>query len=277
VLLSLLSQGVAFNQTRLFLVLFSGTLIWQILLAFPAQYRYFNSRPAKIFGAPPRLFGRFRLPSLNNQQFLALGALLVFSLLVTMFGFLPRLFILIALISYLLYFNPILSLSSVRRKTNLIPMVMVVLLFAPGITAPINQGTSSLPLQLIKVLVALMYFSAGAQKLRQSGFKWADGTTLQAYLTDHYLWDDNKSALYVAQRPRLCAVLSWLVLFLELTFWIILLLPNLVIPYFLAGLAFHLAAALTMRVNYLKYLSPVYMVFVPEITQQVQHLLHCCT
>ena len=270
---SLISQGVAFNQTRLFVVLFCGTLGWQVLLAFPSQYRYFNSQPAKIFGPPPRLLGRFRLPSLKSSQFLALGSLLVFSLLLTMFGFLPRLFILVALASFLLYFNPILSLSSLRRKANLIPLVMVVLLLAPGLTAPIDQGTSPVPLQLIKTLVALMYFSAGIQKLRHSGLSWADGTHLQAYLAGHYLWDDNKSALYVAQRPRLCALLSGLVLFFELTFWIILFLPQLVIPYFMTGIAFHFASALTMRINYLKYLSPVYMVFVPEIIRQVLHAL----
>jgi len=273
VLPSLLSQGVAFNQTRLFLILFCGTFSWQILLAFPAQYRYFKSKPARIFGAPPRLLGRFRLPSLQRSQFLALGSILIFSLLVAMCGFLPRLFMLVALASYFLYFNPIFSLASVRRKTNLIPMVMVVLLLAPGITAPLDQATSHLPLQLIQALVALMYFSAGMQKLRHSGIKWANGTALQAYLADHYLWDDNRSALYVAQRTRLCALLSGLVVFFELTFWIVLLLPQLVIPYFLAGIAFHLGAARTMRINYLKYLSPVYMVFVPQIAQQVQHAL----
>ena len=128
------------------------------------------------------------------------------------------------------------------------------------------------PLILIKCAIALMYFSAGIQKLRRSGLKWCEGKSLQAYLLEHYLWGDTNSALQLARQPSVCMVLSSMLLLFELTFWLVLVFPWLTIVYVSAGIAFHLGTLLTMRINYLKYLSPVYMVFAIDVARQLGKL-----
>jgi len=269
---SLNLAGESLNRTRLFLILFCVVLSWQLLLAFAQQLRYFKTEPERIYGGAPRLLGRFALPSLTTGQFTALGGILLVSLLAAALNFAPRLALLTALLCYSLYFHPILSLAYVQRKTNLLPIVLVMLLFAPGIGAPLKEAAPLWPLWLIKVSVALMYFSAGLQKLRRGGLRWVDGRSLQAYLVQHYLWGDTRRALKLANQPRLCMLLSSILLLFELSFWVVLVFPRLTVFYLVAGIAFHLGTALTMRINYLKYLSPVYMVFVIDVAFQLSKL-----
>lgn len=264
--------GDTFNVTRIFLIFFCVVLMAQLLLAFGQQLRYFKTEPWKIYGAPPRLLGRFALPSLTARRFALLGIVLVVSLMGAALNFAPRISLFVALLCYFLYFNPILSLAYVQRKTNLAPIVLLVLMFAPAINAPLQAASPFWPLFLIKLTVALMYFSAGLQKLRRGGLKWCNGRSLQAYLFEHYLWADTQRALTLARRPRVCMALSSMLLLFELTFWVVLLLPQLTVVFLAAGIAFHIGTALTMRINYLKYLSPVYMVFVIDVARQLNKL-----
>ncbi len=53
-------------------------------------------------------------------------------------------------------------------------------------------------------------------------------------------------------------------LFFELSFGLILFFPVLTPFYVVGGLLFHLGTGLTMRIHYLTYLGPVYLVFVAE-------------
>lgn len=249
----------------MFLLLFCVTLAIQVILNFKTQLRYFNTDPTKIYGKPQKLFGKFQLPVLSRKTFISLGILFIISLLLAATNVFPRLFIIIALITYFPYFNSIMSLSFIQRKTNLLPFILFVLLFAPSITESLNQPAPTFPIILIKIAIAQMYFSAAIQKLLNSGLKWYDGRSLQAYLVEHYLWGDTKASLWLAQNQKLCVILSLLSLIFELTFWIIIFFPSLTYIYLAAGLSFHLGTLLTMRINYLKYLSPVYMVFVTDL------------
>jgi hypothetical protein len=254
-----------FNHTRMFLILFCLTLALQTLVNFRKQFRYFKTSPHRIYGKPIRLLGKFQLPALSDFQFILLGFLFSISLLLAAINIFPRFFIFLALLSYFPYFNSIMSLSFIQRKTNLIPIVLFVLLFAPSINGTLDNNTPQFPIILIKIAIAQMYFSAGLQKLRRTGLRWCNGESLQAYLIDHYLWGDTKLALILAKRKNLCMILSMLLLSFELTFWIIIPLPQLTYFYVAAALSFHLGTRLSMRINYLKYLTPVYMIFFTDL------------
>jgi hypothetical protein len=206
---------------------------------------------------------------LNSGQFILFGIILTASLVCAALSYSPRLFLAVALPSYFLYFNPIMSLAYVQRKTNLIPIVILVLLFAPGTGRPLTQETPVWPLWLIKIAVVQMYFSAAFQKLRHSGLRWCNGMSLRAYLMDHYLWGDSKLALELARLPAVCMALSSVILVFESTFFLILLWPQLTLIYVAVGIAFHVGILLAMRINYLKYLSPVYLVFLFDVLRQL--------
>ena len=127
------------NRPRIFLILFCVVLALQLLLAFGKQLRYFKSEPWRIYGPSAPLLGKYRLPSLTALQFALLGGVLVASLLTAALNLAPRGFILLALLCYFLYFNPIMSLAYIQRKTNLVPIVLLALIFAPAVGAPLAK------------------------------------------------------------------------------------------------------------------------------------------
>lgn len=266
-------QSENLNHTRMFLILFDLAVALQILMNFRHQLRYFETQPTRIYPHPIPLLGKFKIPILDRKQFIISGIILMLSLIIAAIGYYPRFFLLISLFSYFLYFNPIMSLSYIQRKTNLIPIVLLILLFSPSIDISLDKGAEVWSIILIKIVIAQMYFSAGLQKLRRAGFRWANGESLQAYFLDHYLWSDTGLALRLAKLPILCRLLSVSVLFFELTFWIIIFLPSLTYFYLLTAFLFHFGIMVSMRINYLKYLSPVYLVFLTDIAFKIKTAL----
>ncbi|HEY9177129.1 MAG TPA: hypothetical protein VIN07_05540 [Flavipsychrobacter sp.] len=177
----------------------------------------------------------------------------------------PKVFIAIALASYFFYFNPIVGLSYIQRKTNLVPFVLLILLVSPNTGKPLDASATEWELILVKLGLAQVYFSAGIQKLKNAGWKWADGSALQSSLMSNYLWSDSKPALLLAKKKSLCALFSTVTLLFELTFFVIIFVPWLTIFYILLALSFHLVILITMRINYLKYIIPVYTVFTTDL------------
>ena len=258
-------KPVAPNHVLMFTKLFCVTLVIQLLINFGAQLRYFKTQPSRVYGRPVKLLRKFQLPALSENQFILSGIVLILCLLFAAFGIFAREFLIIALICYFLYFNPIISLAYIQRKTNLLPLVLLVLIVSPALNGALDKPATSWEIILIKIAIAQMYFSAGIQKIRQSGLSFCDGRSLQAYLLENYLWSDRKIGLLLAKKRWLCSLLSMLTLLFELTFWVIIFLPQLTFVYLAIALFFHIGTLLTMRINYLKYLAPVYMVFFTDI------------
>jgi predicted DCC family thiol-disulfide oxidoreductase YuxK len=119
------------------------------------------------------------------------------------------------------------------------------------------------PLRLIGIIVCLVYFSAGYAKLKISGFSWADGQTLSYWIIqDYYVWNPSTDfPLMVAQQIPLLSIMQAFVLFVQVTFPIILLVPRLQWFYLPAGLGFHLGTYVLMSTHFL-WLWWNYMVFI---------------
>lgn len=253
------------NETGMFAKLFCAALAVQLLFNFRQQYRYFQTEPWKIYGRTQRLLGLLHLPALNQYQFLGSGLCMMMSLILVCIGFYPHIFIFIALVNYFLYFSQIISLAYVQRKTNLLPIVLLILLISPSLDKPLAAPSTDWELVLVKIALVQVYFSAGLQKLVRSGLRWGNGRNLQAYLIENYLWSDKKNALVLACRPTLCMVLSFLTLVFELTFWLVVFFPSLAFFYVAFAILFHTGTLITMRINYLKYMGPVYLVFFTDM------------
>ncbi len=256
---------IATNNVAVFAKLFCGVLAVVVLLNFKDQLAFFRSKPEYIYGKPIKLLGKFQMPCPTERQFIVLGLTFIISLLMVALGLYPKLFVTIALGSYFFYFNPITSLSYIQRKTNLVPLVLLVLLVSPNTGKPLNVPATEWELVLIKLCLAQVYFSAAVQKIKQAGWKWSGGTSLQSSLMNNYLWSDSRPALLLAQNKNLCALFSTVTLLFELTFVVAIFIPELTAFYVLLALSFHLVILITMRINYLKYLIPVYTVFITDL------------
>lgn len=261
------------NAAGMFARLFCAALAVQVLLNFGQQYRFYMSQPAKLYGNGHKLLGLISLPVLSRNQFLAAGGCLVICLLLVASGIYPRPAVFMALICCVLYFAQIMPLAYIQRKANLIPIVLLILLVSSSLNKPLSSTSTRWELTLVKLALAQIYFSAGLEKMRRSGFKWLNGAYLQAHLLENYLWTDRPAALAVASNLIVCAALSTFVLIFELTFAIVVFFPMLAFFYVGFALIFHVGTLITMRINYLKYLWPVYLVFFTNIAFHFKTIL----
>lgn len=159
----------------------------------------------------------------------------------------------------LIYFGHVRNFPTLRRKSNHIPIILFLLSICPALGSSICNWLWLLPVQC---LVVQAYFSSAICKLRNSGLSWCNGESLRVYLLENYLLQNTNRAMTLAQRPMLCAMASCAVLFWELSFPAVLVIPKLVPAYLLFGLAFHGATKILMRIDYLRYFGASYLSFV---------------
>lgn len=212
----------------------------------------------------PRLLGRWALPRLAAGPWLA-SVLMLVALLVAVGLGLPSAVALVAASALsLLHFAQLAGAPTVHRKANTIPVLLA--LFAasmvPGTADPAT--VSSAVRTTAKLLIAQIYFSAGLCKLRASGWRWADGVSLQRWLAYYHLRDGSALTLKLAASRGLCRLAAGLALGFELTFWLVIPFPVLEWVYLPAALCFHVATAWLLRINYWIYLGPAYLVFAAE-------------
>lgn len=269
----------------LFVSLFCAGLLLQTLIHFPEQLDFLTRRaafeaqlemtPSYLRQAP--LLGLASVPELGRLGFVLAGAVFGAGLLGATLGVRTRLLLVVALVMFFIYFGQILELGYVRRKTNLIPFILLILAMAPDlrrcgpsvwlarlrrIRQPDPSSTPVRPLTLVKFVLAWSYFSSGLSKIRNTGGSWASGDVLQASLAERALASDLPLALWLAGQPLLCQLASIVTLVFELGFWTVLLLPRFGPVYALAGLGFHTTIGLFMGIHYLTYWGLAYLVFI---------------
>ena len=227
-------------------------LIALLVVTQMGRHRVFLSTRGTLDHGAARVLDVLPLPRLRGPAFLVAGVVLVLSLICVGLQFAPRVAAGVSLAAYFLYFGQITDLEDVRRKTNAIPLVLVVL----GSSQPARE---SLSLLLIKVIAVQPYLSAGIEKLRKSGLQWADGIGLRTDLVEHHLWSDSPLALWLAHRLTLSRWFAGATLFIELTIWIVLLVPALGPVYAIAVLALHAGIWRALRINYLRYFAPIHL------------------
>jgi len=149
----------------------------------------------------------------------------------------------------------------VHRKSNLVPVILFVLAVAPGTDEGMARRSPPWPLLIVQAALAQSYLTSGFCKIREMGVRWAPGAQMQGILLFHHLYYDLKASVWLAERIWLCRVLSVLALTFELTFWTVLLVPEYGWVFLLAGLTFHLGTLGLMRIDYLTYQGPAFLVF----------------
>jgi hypothetical protein len=200
------------------------------------------------------------------------------------------------------------SYGFIAHDTTVPALVLVVLAACPGVTSlsvdawlrARGRGSANWtgraarvpvwPARAVLVLLALAYFASGYAKVREAGWEWANGTTLQAYLTDpqpapYLIADPNPSvtsfrdgiglesfayssgrpkqfAIELAEHRSVMAALSTVSLLWELTFPLVLVSRRLLFPYLAVGALFHLTVALALGLTSFYTYPLTYLMFV---------------
>lgn len=258
------------NLPAMALDVFALYLAAILILSIPVHLRYLHARPEGVYGPPPKILGRLRLPNLTLTQTMAAQATLIVALIgaIVLQGAATRACVLVALLAYFPAFAALSDLETNRRKTYLVPMILGILFLSPGIGGEASEPAPYWPIWLIKCAIVQVYVSGALQKLRNSGPKWAGGDQLQVYLAAIYMWEDTGRTRKLLERPRLCAVISAVVLAVQSTFWIILVIPQLTVVYLFLGAAFHVGTAITMKIYYVKYMAASYLLLALVVAYQ---------
>jgi hypothetical protein len=245
------------NDVRLFAVLLTGYLAGQMLISWRWQLGYF--RVSRTIEDPGRLLALVLLPTLTEWQFSIAGAAIIIGCVLGAAGL--RTGFALAAVGCLAYFSQIRLLDTVQRKVNLLPQLLVLLAITPASVGVRPAPADGWLMLTTKVLLALVYVSAGLMKLQTSGLRWADGRALQTFLLAADLRYDVPRARALATRRQVCAALSTAVLAFELLGWLLLFSRRGEFAFAAVGLALHAGMFVFLRVNYLKYLGPAYLVF----------------
>jgi hypothetical protein len=97
------------------------------------------------------------------------------------------------------------------------------------------SGTTDMvvwPLRVMQIVMALGYFCAGLCKLHRGGLEWLNGCTLQHYLLQDGVRWERPVGMWLAQQHELCVVMSYGAVFVELFFFVGVLIPR-IMPLFL--------------------------------------------
>ena len=124
------------------------------------------------------------------------------------------------------------------------------------------------PLLLVQNLFALVYLTAALRKLHTGGTAWLNGHTLQFYLYSDASRNGSAFGIWLAQQHALALVLSWVTLFWEGTFFLVLICPHLVWIYIPLGVALHLGMCLAKVACFYQFLA-LYIVFLPLFINSV--------
>jgi hypothetical protein len=246
------------NVVRLVFATYAAGVALSTMVSLRSQAEFYRTHAL----SPARICGLVRPPRLSQPVFCAVGLAFIFALLMAAAGIAPRYFAFLAVMLYFLYFSQILQLSYIGRKTNLIPIVLMILLCAPGVTAPLSAAQPIWPVLAAQGVVACVYVSAGLSKLRNTGLRWTSGIQLQAYMFANYLWRDSGLTWRIAKSRRLCAVASCGTLFIELFFPLAMVSRLLALFFMTAVIILHLSTHVTMGVNYLRYWWPNFLPFI---------------
>ena len=248
------------NTVRLFAAAYCAWIGLTVVFHHADQLRY--ARLTRTIESPPKLFGAWAIPRLPDPLFHLAGASFLICLALGTIGGISRIALAMAIPLYFIYFSQFISISYVVRKSNLIPQILLVLVFAPSLSEPWNVESPRWPLLFVQALLAQMYLSSAYCKLRNAGSRWMTGRQIQGVLLYHHLSYDLPLSCRIARMSWLCRTMSISAFAFESTFWIVLLVPCLGIAYAIVGITFHLATRRLMKIDYLTYQGPVYLVFV---------------
>jgi hypothetical protein len=268
------------NAVRLFQVLFCGGLVVQ---TFRLNYDQLEYRRLALGGGSPAhvmkrrgaggqalwpllghetwpVFGWFDL-RLSRKTFLYFFDALRLSLALATVGFYPRPMLACACVFYFGSFSQLVGLSYVRRKSNLFPFIFATLAAAPSVDAGWRAPVPLWPLYLVLVALCMQYFNAGLTKLRVSGWGWVTSEALQAHTLEECLFKPNPLGMWFSSQTTLCKLLAAFALFFELAYPLALVFPTAALLFGAMGAAFHYGVFKTMKVDFIRYFSPIYFVF----------------
>jgi hypothetical protein len=249
------------NEVRLLGILFCGYLALSALKNLPFMFDWYKSHHGLFGGAS--VLGIWRPPILPVRWFPLFLLAFISSLLACAFW--PnRIVEASALVLYFAIFPRITAFNLVHQKSSQIPLVLFILFVSsefhdslfyvprPGAAVEGVQW----PLVCIRLLLGVIYFGIGFEKILKSGWQWTRGQALRWYLLEHYLWGNFKLAVPLLRQARVLRVLSTTTVLIQLLAPLIVFGGWIPAIHGVAALGFHLSTQIFMGIYFLTFFGP---------------------
>jgi hypothetical protein len=115
--------------------------------------------------------------------------------------------------------------------------------------------TAMWPLKLAHVLLALTYFSTGLTKLLYGGLTWMNGYTLQGYIFQDAVRREIPLGIWLGQQYTLSLLMSFYTIFIELFFFVSIILPRTAPYFFIGALLFQLGLYLAAGHEFFQHMT----------------------
>jgi hypothetical protein len=260
-------------------LLFFAGMLW---LQFPFRHHTWGGAP-KAYRRPVGIFEIFDLPFLNTSVLYAMEMCWVVAMVLAAVGLLTR-FATLASFACGLYLLGIgNNFGKVGHGDQALALVMLILALsrcgdAWSLDALIRRwrkgdasarlvpsGEYRWPIRMVWLLMAMIFWSAGASKLQRSGLAWITSDHLANTLVEAHYYQHKpptRIGLYLASHPLLCNVMAAGVVLLELSFPLALLFRRLRAAIVVSTLLMQVGIGLLMAVWFRQFLF-LYIFWVP--------------
>lgn len=241
---------------------------------------FFLEKQASGFCAQLEVFEFLHLPTVSAGVYEVLVLVLVVALLLSAFGVLGRLPLLLSLALFGYIVGTVVGCDRGVENTYtawnhaIVWQNLLILTVAPGVNRwnlfswfgrPIgSMHMPRWPVELLKFNLVFAYFAGGIAKVR-GGLEWMNGYTLQYHLLDRHLSLDLPLALGFASSWWLCFFASVTMVALELTCLIVFLVPRLTVFYVGTFFALQIFWMFFMKLHWMKYFGWSYLIYALEL------------
>lgn len=227
---------------------------------FQCRY-YLGIYGTSYYYPPPILSAVFGFQAPPYFAFAAIFWILVASLFASALGILPRFFLVLSALSYLLYTAMAFAFLYLGRRYLPPFFILLLLAFSPGVGAYTfgakvrrrdwPESVPSWPVELTKLTVMLVYFISACSKLLEEPTHWFDGRIIQNTILESF-FEGNRAPLVDTLAHgfpgRLLGVPS---IIFELGFISAFFFPRLTKYFLVFAFFFHLGIAVWIRVPFL--------------------------
>lgn len=232
--------------------LFFLRILFYLLLIIATRNVYEDLRALKLLDAfynPVLILDVLNVPFPPKRVSFAIYALLFLSSVLVIFGIRPVLFSIIAAFTFVLYQALLFSFEKIDHGYG--PLTYCCMLF-PFLLLERKKAKDdkkfdlfSWSLKLILIVICLVYFMAGLEKILISGVHWFSSASLKLFLEMH----PTSAGGYVQNSPFLLTMLPILALLFQLSFPIILFFRKLKGLILVSGVLFHFGTVLLFGIS----------------------------
>jgi len=207
--------------------------------------------PMEDFFRPISFLKVLHIPFPSKRESFILYGIFFFACFMGIFGIRPVAFSTLAAVCFILYQAYLNSFE--KMDHGFAPLIYAALLFPFVLFEKYKAKKKNTPifyswsLRLIQIVIALVYFQAGIEKLLISGFHWVSAETFRSYIYLH----NAPVGLWVASSDFLSFLLPLCGLVFQLSFPLLLFYPKLLkLPILLTGVLFHLGTVLLFGISH---------------------------